>query len=59
VQALGEAILKDYGTIDILVNAAGIFEYSGALEGKRCLLAVDCGIGGRCLCRQRCWAPKR
>ncbi|KAK9826386.1 hypothetical protein WJX81_006601 [Elliptochloris bilobata] len=33
VQKLGEAVLADYGHVDVLVNAAGIFEYSSALEG--------------------------
>ena len=33
VQKLAEGVLADYGHIDVLVNAAGAFEYSGALEG--------------------------
>lgn len=33
-------MLKDYGAIDVLVNAAGIFEYSGALEGEALRSAI-------------------
>jgi len=39
-------VLKDYGTIDILVNAAGVFEYSGSLEGESrftCCVLWRCG----------------
>lgn len=47
VQKLAEAVLADYGHIDVLVNAAGMFEYSGALEGQlpslNCSLAIVLG----------------
>ena len=40
VQKLAEAVLADYGHVDVLVNAAGMFEYSGALEGSVPLLEL-------------------
>ena len=33
VQNFCKGILTDYGHVDVLVLAAGIFEYSGSLEG--------------------------
>ena len=47
VQKLSEAVLAEYGHVDVLVNAAGMFEYSGALEGSFPSLSYSSIVPGR------------